>query len=262
MGRYWRVLRTYFRLGVLGELEYRANFWVQLLESALGLVVALGGLSVVFTHTDSLAGWLPEHLLALVGIHMTVGGLINLIISPSLQRFMQDVRRGTLDFALVKPVDAQFIVSVQQVQLWKIVDVLLGIGVWLTALTRLGTKVGLLQAAAFGLAFVAGLIIVYSFWMILATIAFWAVRVENVFEIFNALFVAGRWPVNLYPQWLRLVLTFIVPVAFAVTVPAQALIGRLSFQALAGAVGLALFLLTVSRVFWQFGVRHYSGASA
>lgn len=262
MRRYLRVLWAYFRLGVLGELEYRVNFWVQLLESALGLSVALGGLAVVFAYTDSLAGWLPEHLLALVGIHLTVGGLINLIISPSLGRFMQDVRRGTLDFTLVKPVDAQFVVSIQQVQVWKLVDVALGIGVWLLALLRLGARVGLSQALAFGLAFVAGVMIVYSFWVILATIAFWAVRVENVFEIFNALFTAGRWPVNLYPQWLRIVLTFVVPVAFAVTVPAQGLIGRLTTGALLEALALALGLFVGARAFWKFGLRRYSGASA
>ena len=74
----------------------------------------------------------------------------------------------------------------------------------------------------------AGLVIVYSFLLLLATCAFWFVKLENVLVIFQALFGnAGRWPVTIFPPWLRAFLTFVVPVAFAVTVPAQALTGQL-----------------------------------
>ncbi len=259
---YLRVVWTFFRLGALNELEYRANFFIQILQSGLALAVALGGLAVVFDHTETLGGWGPSELLALVGIHLFVGGLINLVIRPSMQRFMEDVRKGTLDFTLTKPVDVQLMVSVQRVQIWKVVDVALGLFVLLVALVRLGTSMGVVQATAFGVALLAGGLIVYSFWLMLSTTAFWFVRVENLLVIFSSMYVAGRWPVGIYPGWLRLTLTFIVPVAFAVTVPAEGLTGRLDAQTLALAVGLAAFMLFAARRFWQFGVRHYSGASA
>jgi len=73
---------------------------------------------------------------------------------------------------------------------------------------------------------------------------------------------AGRWPVTLYPAWLRFGLTFLVPVAFAVTVPAEALTGRLTASTAWLAVALAAVLLIVSRWFWKIGLRNYSGASA
>jgi ABC-2 type transport system permease protein len=76
------------------------------------------------------------------------------------------------------------------------------------------------------------------------------------------MYEAGRWPVSLYPGWLRFGLTFLVPVAFATTVPAEALTGRLNPQVLLGTVGLAAVMLVVSRLFWRAGIRHYSGASA
>jgi ABC-2 type transport system permease protein len=57
-------------------------------------------------------------------------------------------------------------------------------------------------------------------------------------------------------------LTFIVPVAFAVTVPAQALTGRLTWRALLGIVALAAALLAFSRWLWKNGLRNYTGASA
>ena len=80
--------------------------------------------------------------------------------------------------------------------------------------------------------------------------------------IFTSLFQAGRYPVGLYPTWLRAILTFIVPVAFATTVPTEALAGRLSLGTLLTALGVAVMLLVVSAAFWRFGLRHYTGASA
>ncbi|MDH4271501.1 MAG: ABC-2 family transporter protein, partial [Candidatus Aminicenantes bacterium] len=109
---------------------------------------------------------------------------------------------------------------------------------------------------------VAGGVIVYSFWLILATTAFWLVRVENILVIFQSVYEAGRWPVNIYPGWLRFALTFFIPVAFAITVPAQALAGRLTGPVLLGAAAFAVVLFTAARIFWRAGIRHYSGASA
>ena len=111
-------------------------------------------------------------------------------------------------------------------------------------------------------AILAGGVIVYSFWLILATTSFWLVRVENILVIFQSVYEAGRWPVSIYPGWLRFALTFLVPVAFAITVPAQALAGRLTWQVLLGAAAFAAALFAAARVFWRLGVRHYSGASS
>jgi ABC-2 type transport system permease protein len=259
---YLRLLWVFFRIGVMGELAYRVNFFIQLFQSILGLFTALGGLAVVLAYTERLGGWRPDELVALVGVYFLVGGMIRLVIQPSMERLIESVREGTLDFTLVKPEDAQLLVSIQQVQIWKLIDVVLGLGVLAIALTRLGETVGWRQAAAFGVALLAGGAIVYSFWLILATTSFWFVKVVNIQVIFQSMYEAGRWPVSLYPGWLRFALTFLVPVAFATTVPTEALAGRLTGQTLLGAVALAAVMLIVSRFFWRVGVRRYSGASA
>lgn len=259
---YLRILWIYFRLGFLNELEYRINFFVQILQSALSLLVALGGLAVVFNQTDTLGGWQPDELLALVGIYLLMGGIINMVINPSMQRFMEDVRKGTLDFVLTKPEDAQLLVSVRQIQLWKAVDIGLGLALIGIALARIGHRVSPTQAVLFALALLCGGAIVYSFWLLLATLSFWFVKVENILVIFRSMYQAGRWPVTIYPQWLQVTLTFIVPVAFAVTVPAEGLIGRLTWAGLLQAVAASIVLLVLSRLFWRVGLRAYSGASA
>jgi ABC-2 type transport system permease protein len=179
-----------------------------------------------------------------------------------MQRLMEDVRQGTLDFALTKPEDAQVLISVRQISVWKLVDLGLGAAVLAVALARLESQIGPGQAAAFGVVLLAGGAIVYSFWLILATMSFWFVKVDNILVIFQSMYQAARWPVGIYPAWLQSVLTFVVPVAFATTVPAEALAGRLTLPTLLGALALAAGMLAVSRWFWGVGVRHYSGASA
>jgi ABC-2 type transport system permease protein len=260
--RLLRLLWTFFRVGAMGELAYRANFFIQLFESLLELATAIGGLAVIFTYTSRLGGWTQDQVLALVGVFFLVGGAIRFVLQPSLEQLIESVRDGTLDFTLVKPEDAQLVSSIQRVEIWKLTDVGLGIGVLAVALARMGEHVGLLQALEFAAALIAGGIIVYSFWVILATSAFWLVRVENILMVFQSMYEAGRWPVSIYPGWLRFALTFVVPVGFAVTVPAQALAGHLTWQVLAGAGALAVGLFAVARVFWRLGLRRYQGASS
>ncbi len=257
-----RLLWLYLRIGVMRELAYPANLAVQVVQSAASVVFALAGIAVVFSHTATLGGWNADDLLALVGVWVLVGGAVGLVIQPSMQQLMEDVRQGTLDYTLLQPEDSQTLVSVRQVQIYKVLDVAMGLGLLALALGRLGARVGWTQAAAFGLALGCGGAVVYSVWLVLATCAFWFVRVDNILVVFETMYEAGRWPVGIYPRWLRAALTFVVPVAFATTVPAEALTGRLTAGGVLTAMGVAAVLLMLSRVFWLTGVRHYSGASS
>lgn len=257
-----RLFAVFLRIGAMSELAYRANFWFQVLESIIGLGTALATIAIVFSQTETLGGWRIDELVALLGVYFLVLGLLNLVVAPSLQRFMEHVQMGTLDFTLTKPADAQLLVSISEVRIWKAIEVLLGAVVLGVALFRLSADIGPMEALAFGASLIAGATIVYSLWLILATLCFWFIRIENILMIFWNLYWAARWPIGIYPGWLRWTLTLIVPVAFAVTVPAEALAGRASATSLAGAALLALAMLAGSRWFWLLGLRHYSGASA
>jgi ABC-2 type transport system permease protein len=259
---YLRIAWSYFRVNVLNELAYRTNFFVQVLEAFLELIVALGGVMVVYSHTDNLGGWTAPELRTLIGVYMMVGGAIALVLQPGMQLLMEDVRKGTLDFILTKPADAQLLVSVRQVQIWKLTDILLGIVLLIVSMLQMGQSLSGVQVLNFAVTMLAGGAIIYSFCLMLATLTFWFVRMENVLFIFNSMYDAGRWPLTLYPRWLRGILTFVVPVGFAVTVPSQALLGKLDGGTLLLTIALAVFMLVASRLFWLFGVRHYSGASA
>jgi ABC-2 type transport system permease protein len=259
---YFRLLWTYFKVGILNELQYRVNFFVELFQSFLNLGIGLAGLAIVFMHTTELNGWSRPELLAVMGIHILVGGIIKTAIQPNMERLMTDIQQGTLDYALTKPEDSQVLISVREFKIWMLTDVLMGFILVIIAIVQLKEAIGLLEALAFGAALILGGLMVYSFWLMLTTTAFWFIRVWNLLEIFQSMYQAGRWPVSIYPDIMRIGLTFLVPIAFAVTVPAEALTGRLNIQTLLLAVVIAVVLLIASRIFWRFGSKQYTGASA
>ena len=247
---------------MLNELQYRTNLGLQLIQSLIALATSLVSIAFIFSKTTHLAGWGASQLLVVVGVYFLVGGLTQLVILPSLSRFMEDVRLGSLDFALLKPVDSQLLMSARQVEAWKIIDVLIGVGVIAVALVQTGVSLGPMRALAFVLVLITGVIVVASFLMILATSAFWFVRVQNVLVIFQAMFEAGRWPITIYPPWLQVSLTFLVPVGFAITVPAETLVGNLDWRLIGVAVALAVVMPALARWLWLRGIRLYAGASA
>ena len=257
-----RLTWIFFRVGMMNDIQYRVNFFIQLFQALVALGTGLIGLALVFAHTTTLAGWTKPQLLAVLGVYTMMGGLINATIQPNMQRLMDDVQQGTLDYALTKPADAQLLVSVREVRIWEAVNILVGVGVVVFAVAQLRTGIGIVAALAFLLALLLGGLMIYSFWLIITTGAFWVIRMENAIELFQGIYQAGRWPVAVYPSWLRVGLTFLVPVAFAVTVPAESLTNRLTALTLLEAVAMTAALLAFSRWFWRVGLRHYSGASA
>jgi viologen exporter family transport system permease protein len=257
-----RLLGLYFRIGALNELQYRANLAVQLFQSAIALGTGLAVLGLVFSQTTDLNGWSQPELLAIMGVFTLMGGLIGTIIQPNMTRLMNDVREGKLDFVLTKPDDAQVLVSVRQVRIWQMVDGIVGLIVLAVAVSQLQSSIGVVEALAFAAALVLGGLMIYCFWLVITTGAFWIIRMDELHELFQGIYQSGRWPVTIYPGWLRIGLTFLVPIAFAVTVPAEALTGRLTPETLAVAAVFAALLLVFTRWFWRFGLSHYSGASA
>jgi ABC-2 type transport system permease protein len=117
---------------------------------------------VIFAQTESLAGWRPAELVAVLGIYFAMASALEIVISPSLSLFIEQVRDGALDHVLTKPVDAQLLVSISQVRALQVVDLGFGAGLLAYALGSLSAQLGPLQLAAFALALAAAAGIVYS----------------------------------------------------------------------------------------------------
>lgn len=257
-----RIVGTFFRLGVMNEMQYRANFFIAAFQSLLAVGAGLVVLVLVYSHTTTLNGWTESQLYVILGVQILLGGVVHAAIQPNMERIAEEVQDGKLDFALTKPQDSQLIVSVRTLNIWQAVDVVSGGIVIGVGVAKLHAGLGVGQALAFFALLGLGAVLLYCFWLALATGAFWIVNMWFLSDLFEGMYQTGRWPIGIYPGWLRYSMTYLVPVGFAVTVPAQALTHRLHWTTAAVALAFTLAVVAFVRWFWRFGLRRYSGASA
>jgi len=257
-----RLLSAFFKVNLQIALAYRVDTAVNILLEIFTLAWELVSLGIIFSNTTTLGGWGLGELIALLGVFHLVNALMNVLIWPNTEKFNTSVRDGTLDYILLQPANSMFLVTFSRMVIWRVWDlalgaVLIGVGVHMSGLATTP-----LHLVSFLLLAASGSIILYSLWIVMIAATFWFTKFDNNVTILQALLDTGRYPVMIYPFWLRLIVTFFVPVAVATTVPLQALRGELSiFQiGLFLAICLASFLVA-SRV-WHAGVKKYSGASS
>lgn len=262
--RYLRLIGQFIRASLQEEMAYRANFFISLLHSLLNLATGVLGIAVLFGQVETVQGWTFAGTLALLGIYLTVGALRNLFIGPSLEALGGmggEVWNGTFDFSLLRPADTQFLASFRRWRPFALFDLLLGLGVLGVAATLLRQTLTLVHLAAFIAALGAGVTILYAILLAFTALVFWSPGFLFTW-VFDGLFQMARYPLGLYPGWLRLVLTWVVPVGVITTIPAEALTGALSAERLAGSVALALALGLGASALFRLGLRRYASASS
>lgn len=259
--RYSRLLALFVRTELQYELEYRANLLLEIVQTVVIIATSVGAILVLFTYTNVMNGWDLGSMLILLGCFYLVQGFGELVLSPSFEKFMEHVRLGTLDFALLKPVSAQFLVTLRHFRVVQLAQIGLGAVVVAVGLGRIAA-VGAFEAVGFAVALTCGFVLVYALLLALSTLAFWFVRVDNLMAIYWSFLDAGRFPVDIYPGWLRVTLSSAVPIGVAVTVPAQVIAGRLDLIGLAALVAGTIVAFGLASWFWHIGLRSYTGASA
>ena len=262
MIRYLRLWRQFVITAFMRDAEYRMNFVIGVGEGLAQLALAVLSFLLLYRFTDQVAGWTQAEVLMLVGIYRIVEGLINLQIAPNMRAISGYIRRGEMDFLLLRPVSSQFLVSLRLLALPEAVNVLIGLLLLIYAGGAAGVRwsvAGVLAAGAFGL---CGLLLLYTLWLFIMTFSFWLVQIDNLDTFFYSLLETARYPVVFFKGLLRTLLTFAFPVAFATTFPAEALRGQADRRLLPAGLALAAAALLGTHLFWNYAVRHYSSASS
>ncbi len=262
--RYLRLIKSFVIVAFQNVLAYKLNFWISLLYSVLNLGTGVLAIVVLFSQVASIRGWTLASTLALLGSYLTLGALRGLFLGPSLEALVGmdgEIWMGTFDFTLIRPVDVQFMASVRHWRPMALLDLFLGVGVLVVAALRLGMSLTIPDIVAFIVALMAGLAILYAILLAFSALVFWSPGFLFTW-LFNALFQMARYPVGLYPGWLRLVLTWVIPVGVMTTVPAQALSGTLSTGVLLGSVALAILFFAGASLLFRTGLRRYASASS
>lgn len=262
MMRYLQLVGVQLRISAAAAMQYRANFVIEGFMTAGWMVLTLLPLGVLFGGVKYLAGWdLPSALVVMayfIGVHAVLEG----VVSPSLVDLVERIRNGSFDYILLKPVDAQFMVSGSKYEPWKIIDLLAAIGLAIYAFSMRGSAPAVADLALGILMFFAGCLAMYSLWIACAAMSFWVVRLDNLTFLLGSIFDVARWPIQVFRGIWRYVFTFFIPVAVMTTFPAMALLGRGSLRLTLATLAGSILMLAISRLVWRTAIRNYTSASS
>jgi ABC-2 type transport system permease protein len=261
---YLKLIRHFIIASTQSELAYRANFWISTLHALLNLSTGVLGVLVLFGQVKTVNGWNLASTLALLGVYLTVSALRGLFISPSLDALTGmdgEVWTGEFDFTLLRPLDVQFQASLRHWNPLALIDLALGLGVLVAAILQLGQALTPAALLAFLAALLTSMVALYAILLAFAGLVFWSPGFLFTW-VFDGVFQMARYPVGVYPGWLRLVLTWVIPVGIITSVPAQALSGSLPPSMLATSMILALVFLASATALFRTGLRRYASASS
>jgi len=262
MRRYLRLLGIQFRASAAVSMQYRVEFLVEGALAVFWMGWSLVPLLVVFGHRDAVAGWSFEEALVVIGWFTFMKGILEGAVNPSLTSVVEHIRKGTLDFVLLKPADAQFLVSTAKFEPWRILDLAGGVAIFAVAFHRMGRWPAPGHVVAAALLLVCATGVLYSLWILVISAAFYVVKVDNLSFLFSSIFDAARWPISVFRGAWRMVFTVVIPLGLMTTYPSLALLGRLdagtAVKALLGTAAFAAF----SRLVWLRSVSHYTSASS
>lgn len=255
-----RVLKCFWFTSLASEMEYRLNFVTSTLYSVGQLAGTLFTVNVLYDKGYAFAGWRREESYLVVALFTLMDGITSSCLSPNLSRIVQHVQRGTLDFILLKPLDAQFQLSTRNLTPWGFPNILFACGLLGYAGVRLGLPwyayvEGLLPV-------VLSVVILYSLWFMVGTTTVWFTKIWNATEVLRSFTEAGKYPMTAYHPAVRFFFTFILPVAFMTTVPAEVMRGEQGGWMIGAEAVVAGVLLVISRWFWKWAMRSYTSASS
>ena len=260
MPRYARLLAVQLRTSLLLAMQYRLDFVLDALMALFWTATAVIPLVVLYDTRPTVAGWTWPEALTVVGWFTCLKGVLDGAIRPSLGNVVEHMRKGTLDFILLKPADAQFLVSTTRFDLFAFVDVAAGLALVGWAFRALGRTPSLGAVGLTALLLAGALGILYAMWILVVCLAFVVVKVDNLSFLFSTIFDAARWPSSVFRGFWAMLFTFVVPLTLMTTFPARAILGTLDRGSALAAIGASVALLGVSRAVWRGAIGRYTSA--
>ncbi len=257
----------YWRLNFLTMLEYRANFVMWFVFTVAYHGVALVALYVTMRQFPSMNGWSFREMFFLYALWMTAHELHNTLFF-SVVIVPDYIREGRFDRFLVRPLDTLF--QVLTVPQQTVPDgLVLAIATLAFATAMAGVRIDWLFIIFVPLVVAGGALIDLGISLVVATVAFWFIRVDTLRWVVMSLEQDfTRYPISIYTRGVRVILTFVLPFAFMNYFPATFFLQKsetgLHLDPVIGlftpAIGLAW--LGVSYAFWRIGLRHYQGTGS
>lgn len=262
MKRYIKLYLQFFKNAVIKESMFRVNFFSHTVAEIINVTIGILGLHIIFGQITSLGGWNYQEILLLYGTANIIRGLYFGPFIQNMARLVTNIRKGTLDFALLMPVSSQFYVSTRRVRLFSITPLVSGIVLIVLALNNLKISPTLPNIFLYITLLILSVIICYSLWFISVTPAIWFPQLREIHEVFISLYSFSRYPPEIFSRSAMLFFSFIIPLLILAAIPTKVLLGKADLFETLWLPTAALIFLFLSNRFWRFALRHYSSASS
>ena len=230
--QYLRVLLTFARNNLIRDMSFRANFVIESISSLSWTMMNIGFYLLIFGQLDrkQIADWEQPEFFAFIATTWIVNSLVQAFFMPNAEEFSELIRTGALDFALLKPIDTQFLISLQKINWSALANFLAGVVLLIVSLWRLTTVadplvVTPLMVFLYCFYVLCGVAIMYSLMVSLAATSIWLGRNQTLYDFWFYITTFSRYPMEIYNgpyglplQWF---FTFIIPVLIVVNVPAR-----------------------------------------
>jgi ABC-2 type transport system permease protein len=267
--RYVRVWLVFLRNSLIRELTFRGNFLITVLTRAFWFAAQWVLFEIIYQHVDSIRDWTRYEYFAFMATSMLINALVEGLFMPNCANFSELIRTGDLDFALLKPIDTQFLVSFERVNLAMLAQVLLALALLGYSLDQLDVSITPVRGGMYLLLVGVGVAFFYSLMIALASTSVYFGRNQGLYDFWFYITVFARYPQNLYGRtvtgeviWFGF--TFVIPILLVVTVPSRVLLAKVlepSYAALI-AVGATLLALGLSRQVFLWSLNNYRSASS
>jgi ABC-2 type transport system permease protein len=263
LSRYATIYAALWKNSVSREMGFKSNFILWIIVEMLWFALQLTFFNVIYSHTESIAGWSRWEVVLLVGCSHFIQQIFQAFFFTNATGLSELVRTGKLDFLMLLPINTRFIVSVRQVDLGGFVNAASALCVMAFAIHKLGIHPGFWHIAGFILFCVSGVTLHYSLMMILAATSFYTVRAQGIIWGYYQMFNLARMPDTALRGLFRSVFTFIVPITLVSNVPAKTLSMRMaSPQQMFLLLGITVAWFVISEMMWRFSLKRYTSASS
>jgi ABC-2 type transport system permease protein len=250
-------------------MAFRGNFLIEVLTNAFWFASQLLFFTLIFGNVQSMNGWSRYEYFAFMATNMIVNTVMEAFFMPNCANFSELIRTGNLDFALLKPIDTQFLISFEKLDLGALCHVVLPLSLLGYSLHQLGWPVTAMRVGAYIALVGLGIAFFYSLMIMLAATSVWLGRNQGLYEFWFYITVFARYPRNIYggsPAGvvLQMVFSYVVPILLVITVPAEVVVGKVlepSWIMLVTAAGALLGLIISRRIFY-FALKSYRSASS
>lgn len=262
MRRLFPIYKKFFTSSIQRELEFKANFMANVVQNVLWIAFFILLLKIVYTNTTTVAGWSEGDSYVLAATVFFTYATLIAFTSSNLMEIPEKVRKGTLDFDLLKPVDSQFLISIRKFNFDEIGTIIGGIVMLFIGLSMNGHVPSFLQVGFYLMMCVCAVLIFYSFQLMMMTLGIWLVRVDNLWVLGEMVYYVARFPMDIFRSPLKIILTYYIPIALIASEPTKVLLGRAPLGTIGYATAWTIVFLAISRLFWRYAISKYSSTGS